>query len=146
MNSRETRSIPLVISATTATLKRPSRKNWIFTCGFTVTFGWSSPVHLLSSTIWGTSQKKKNRKQPYSCKNWKAGFSRSSAAGFTSEKSFSLTEMLRSSSEKGMLHLWSTISFKYNLLHVRFFLSLLIPRIVIQQKRVSIFIIRVFCH
>ena len=54
--------------------------------------------------------------EPHSSKNWKAGFSRSAAAGLTSEKSFSFTEPLISSAEKGMLHLWSTISLKHNFL------------------------------
>lgn len=41
---------------------------------------------------------------PHSCKNWKAGFSRSSSAGLTSEKSFTWIELERSSTENGMLH------------------------------------------
>jgi hypothetical protein len=40
---------------------------------------------------------------PYSCKNWKAGTSRSSSAGLTSTKSFSCREFDISSTEKGML-------------------------------------------
>lgn len=47
----------------------------------------------------------KRAKEPYSCKNWKAGFSRSSSAGFTSVKSFSCREFERSSTENGMLHI-----------------------------------------
>jgi len=39
----------------------------------------------------------------YSFKNWKAGFSRSSSAAFMSEKSFSCSDVERSSTEKGML-------------------------------------------
>lgn len=40
----------------------------------------------------------------YSRKKSKSGFSASSAGGFTSEKSFSLREILISSMAKGMLH------------------------------------------
>ncbi|MFS7902385.1 hypothetical protein Hanom_Chr01g00010661 [Helianthus anomalus] len=36
----------------------------------------------------------------YSCKNWKAGFSASSTAGFTSLNSFTCSELERSSTEK----------------------------------------------
>lgn len=45
-----------------------------------------------------------NAKLPtYSFKNWKAGFSISSSAGFVSEISFSCRYVERSSPEKGML-------------------------------------------
>lgn len=40
----------------------------------------------------------------YSCKNWKAGFSISSSAGFTSVNSFTCSELDKSSTEKCMLH------------------------------------------
>ena len=42
--------------------------------------------------------------KPYSCKNRKAWFSRSSSAGLTSKNSFSWSELERSSTEKGMLY------------------------------------------
>lgn len=44
---------------------------------------------------------------PHSCKNWKAGFPRSSSAGLTPEKSFACKELDKSSTEKGMLELSS---------------------------------------
>lgn len=41
--------------------------------------------------------------EPHSSKNWKAGFSISSVAALTSEKSFSCNDFERSSTENGML-------------------------------------------
>lgn len=39
------------------------------------------------------------KRQPYSCKNWKSEFSKSSAGGFTSEKVWSSMVLERSSTE-----------------------------------------------
>ena len=86
--------------------------------------------------------------EPYSCKKWKAEFSRSSSAAFTSVKSFSCRELERSSTEKGMLHSeelvsWFELSEKDMHIVQKKKVS---PGIFIQQEGTADRIVRILCH